>query len=108
MSEQKTLQPTIAELWRRLDECARMHFLFPEWAIQDADYYESLGKEIEALRAQLIRICDNHHFNYIPPEMDAPADEWISYHRDMAVFHAFWAWETEQRQKEATPPQVIP
>ena len=117
MSKQNT-QPTIAELWREFQKLMKVSKRNP--------LYWSNQWDKRNIRSQLIERCkrvDESGGYYTLFTLDEFV---IAVHckpngspkhrredssetaREMSAAYAFWAWEREQRQKEATPPQVIP
>ena len=116
MSEQKTPQPTIAELWDMMT--SRLKDAKDEWFSDHGR--ETFRKEAETLRAQLIERCkrvDESGGYYTLFTLDEFV---IAVHckpngspkhrredssetaREMSAAYAFWAWELEQRQKEVS------
>ena len=110
-------QPTIAELWDRfvkLENYIETEKILQSWGTKGSDGLSHDGrnhtadeKEIKAIRTQLIERCNPLFEDKIMPDRPSKA-LWAEFHREMSAYHAFWAWELEQRQKEATPPPVIP
>ena len=95
-------QPTIAELWGELQK-AIPHGSF--YAINapkfdDPQFQQSaldVADRFRSLRQQLLERCKSE-----PSYLDAVfVNGIISYHKEMSAYHAFWAWELEQREREA-------
>lgn len=89
----KTPPPTIADLWWvfiGLDKVNRSYMSHPEYATARIERHAQL-------RQQLLERCKNE-----PSYMDAHfAGKMIEYHKELSAYHAFWAWELEQRENEA-------
>lgn len=105
-----TTTPTISELWRRFKIIADVSHLFT---------FRSEAEEFQALRAQLIERCEKvkdtlGNYDSFTTGQDAEGRPLIDVEhrghdredspetaREMSAAYAFWAWEIEQREKEA-------
>ena len=103
-------QPSIAELWGQFYPYAAGILSF--WGtVSDAHPDKARA---EALRTQLIERCTelvdciDGHFCISHKLILRISHGQIDAFKEASAIFAFWAWELEQRQKEATPPQVIP
>lgn len=93
--------PAIAELWRKFQESiakAKAHERDAkiEGMSLSRTVFEVETKNAKALRAQLIERCKR------PPRvaMVGSVQLFIDSHKEHSAYHAFKAWELEQRQKE--------
>lgn len=90
--------PTIAELWGFLDQFSRQYQL--GLSAKDENFPRCLvaqyGPLIQPLRQQLLERCAR------PPRvpMNEDIQFFIKSHQEHSSYHAFWAWELEQRQRE--------
>jgi len=92
MNTETPTPPTIAELWREFQRLSEAY---------NPDFGEDqqLAINYHALRSQLLERCKR------PPRtaMVGSPEFFINSHKEHSAYHAFCAWELEQREKDAKP-----
>lgn len=113
MTEKEAMEALLHVVWKQFDYYASNAIPHLEELVA---YYKSsethrlrYGNQLDGckssltmLRAVLLERCDNHKFNHMEPDMGTNPAAHVLWHKEMAAFHSFWAWELGQREREQT------